>query len=480
MRNWDSLLGMGGARSAEACAALFRELVDWRRNKLRDRRGSGKRPHFRLRVLGAARSTQNISAPPAAFTWRAQRGRMEEAHFPEASARLATDVEPVPGNDRLILVVAAYFPDSYGGAERQAKILAEALSRRGIEVTLVAPTRSPDAPLEELTSFGSIRRLRVRAYPNLGGRRFGSFLAWSLWVPQIFPPKRWRGVPVYVFHARLHALAAALTAIRLGSPLLVKLGGGGEASEFQTLRSKKFLYGRAVEWLLRRRVRAFVANSGQIAHELRSIGIEDGRIAEFPNGVELPDADFLAAAAERRTGHRFVYMARMLPDKNVDVLFHGATEAAAEGEKLELVLIGEGPEKDRLQAVQAEGEGQHRVVRFAGFMSDVYPELLAADFFVSASRREGQSNALLEAMSAGVIPVVYAASGVEEVVTDGVNGLIVRESTSAAFTAAMKRAIALGEAERLRMSRAARAFAEAHIGIDAVAQRTLDLLKEPA
>lgn len=378
---------------------------------------------------------------------------------------------------RLILIVAAYFPDSYGGAERQAKILADALNRQGVKVTLVTPTRSPDAPLEELTSFGEVRRLRVGAYPNLGGRWFGSFLAWSLWVPRIFPKDSWRGVPVYVFHARLHALAAALTAIRLGSPLLLKLGGGGEASEFQTLRSKRFLYGRAVEWLLRRRVCAFVANSGQIARELRSMGIEDARIAEFPNGVELPDPALLTAATEQRTGRRFVYMARMLPDKNVDVLYYGAMGAAAEGEQLELVLIGDGPEKERLQAVHAAGGSLNCVARFTGFMDDVYPELLAADFFVSASRREGQSNSLLEAMSAGVIPVVYAASGVEEVVTDGVNGLIVRESTAEAFTAAMKRAVRLSETERRRMSQAARAFAEAHIGIDAVAQRTLDLLK---
>ncbi|MBC7140226.1 MAG: glycosyltransferase, partial [Defluviimonas sp.] len=84
------------------------------------------------------------------------------------------------------------------------------------------------------------------------------------------------------------------------------------------------------------------------------------------------------------------------------------------------------------------------------------------------------------AMSAGVIPIVYAASGVEEVVTDGLNGLIVRESTPAAFTAALKRAIGLDEAERIRMSRAARGFAEAHIGIDSVAKRTLDLLKSSA
>ena len=376
---------------------------------------------------------------------------------------------------RIILVTAAYFPDSYGGAERQAKILAEALGRRGVDVTLVAPTVSSNAPLTETTGFGRIIRKRVRAYPNLGGRNIFSFLAWSLWMPRAFRRAQWQGVPVYVFHARLHALAPALTAMRLGSPLFVKMGGGGEASEFDALRRKKFLYGRWVELLLRRRVAMFVANSAQIAAELRSLGVEDSRIAEFPNGVELPSVDFLAEAEARRSGSRFIYMARMLPDKNVDVLYHAARAAAADGTRANLVLIGDGPEKERLEAIDTQQEAQG-TVRFAGFLDDVYPELSAADFFVSASRREGQSNALLEAMSAGVIPIVYAASGVEEVVTDGENGLIVRECSATAFSVAMKRALALTKDERRKMSRNARTFAEAHIGIDAIARRTHHLI----
>ncbi|MEZ5656434.1 MAG: glycosyltransferase family 4 protein [Sphingobium sp.] len=381
----------------------------------------------------------------------------------------------VSRSPRVILVTAAYFPDSYGGAERQATILAQALGRQGVDVTLVAPTVSADAPLAEATGFGRILRKRVRAYPNLGGRNILSFLAWSLWMPRAFRSTHWRGVPVYVFHARLHTLAAVLTAMRLGSSLFVKLGGGGEASEFDALRRKKFFYGRWVASLLRRRVAMFVANSVPIAAELRSLGVEDARIAEFPNGVELPSAEFHAAAERRRTGSRFIYMARMLPDKNVDVLYHAAMTAAKGGALLKLALIGDGPEKQRLEAIEPDGQAQE-TVRFTGFLDDVYPELSAADFFVSASRREGQSNALLEAMSAGVIPVVYAASGVEEVVTDGENGLIVHECSAMAFSAAMNRALALTDDERRQMSRNARTFAEAHIGIDAIAERTRHLM----
>lgn len=381
-------------------------------------------------------------------------------------------------NSRIILVVAAYYPDSYGGAERQATILAQALQKQGVDVTLVAPTCSHDAPLIEHTEFGRILRKRVRAYPNLGGRKIASFLTWSIWVPRLFESSEWRGVPVYVFHARLHALAAALTAIRLRSPLLLKLGGGGEASEFAALRSKRFLYGHLVEALLRRRVDAFVANSGQIAAELRNLGIKEGRIVEFPNGVELPSYDFLAEAERLRTGRRLIYTARMLPDKSVDVLYEAAIATAGEGHRLELVLVGDGPEKGRLQQLHAlQPAHLASTVRFAGFMHDVYPELQRADFFVSASRREGQSNSLLEAMSAGVIPIVFAASGVREVVAHGVSGFVVADGTPTAFNLAISKALALSNAERRAMSNAARRFAEAHIGIDAVAQRTLGIME---
>src|SRR5206468_12715520 len=128
-----------------------------------------------------------------------------------------------------------------------------------------------------------------------------------------------------------------------------------------------------------------------------------------------------------------------------------------------LVLLGDGPEQARLQA-RAAARGD--LFDFHGFVADVYPELGKADFFVSASRREGQSNAMLEAMAAGVIPIVCDASGVDDVVDHGRTGFIVKASEPAAFSEVMRAAMAMSPYRRRAMANAARTFAEQNFGID--------------
>src|SRR5579871_4859347 len=96
---------------------------------------------------------------------------------------------PVGACKRIVLVTAGYFPDSRGGAERQAKILAEALGRRGIDVTLAVPTTWAEAPPVEPTPFGRIERFKVKAYPNAGGRYILDFLRWTRWFRAHIAPK---------------------------------------------------------------------------------------------------------------------------------------------------------------------------------------------------------------------------------------------------------------------------------------------------
>lgn len=370
--------------------------------------------------------------------------------------------------DRMIIAVAAYFPDSYGGAERQARILSEALARQGTEVTLVAPTRDRNIALNQATPFGQIIRKRVTAYPNLGGRNVLSFLAWTSWFCWRFCNSEFRGVPIYVFHARLHALGPALAARLNNAKLMVKLGGGGEASEFEALRVKKYFYGKWIERYLTKHVHAFVANSQQIVSELVSLGISDKRIFAFNNGVEVPDNDWLNHALSQRSGTRFIYAARLNPDKNVSVLYDAMLKLVDTFPTARLRLIGEGTEKIRL----SQREDGRTTIVFPGYVENIYDELESADYFVCASTREGQSNALLEAMSAGVIPIVYAASGVREVVEHGINGFIVEEASAQAFCDAMSEAMQLNTASRIRMTMAARLTARAKISIDAVALKT--------
>ncbi len=189
----------------------------------------------------------------------------------------------------------------------------------------------------------------------------------------------------------------------------------------------------------------------------------------------LPPQEEVLNALERRQGNYFLFSGRMVPDKRVEVLFKAAEIVSSASPAPRLTFLGDGPERDRLTKLASQFPSTG-MISFPGFVKDVYTELMAADFFVSASMREGQSNALLEAMSAGVIPIVFNASGVAEVVEPGRTGFIVEQSTPEAFAEVMRVALSMPIEARREMALTARRFAVDNIGIDAIAKRTLETL----
>jgi glycosyltransferase involved in cell wall biosynthesis len=103
-----------------------------------------------------------------------------------------------------------------------------------------------------------------------------------------------------------------------------------------------------------------------------------------------------------------------------------------------LLLVGSGPEGDSLTAAVAAA-GLQDVVHFTGEREDV-PALLAnSHISVLPSCREPFGMAPVEAMAAGVPVVVSRTGGLAEIVTDGVNGLLVPVEDPAAIAAAIMR-----------------------------------------
>jgi glycosyltransferase involved in cell wall biosynthesis len=99
-------------------------------------------------------------------------------------------------------------------------------------------------------------------------------------------------------------------------------------------------------------------------------------------------------------------------------------------------------------------------VEFLGHSDDVPALLAASDAFVLPSLFEGTPLALLEAMAAGKAVVTSAIAGVDEVVSDGETGLLVRPGDPDALAEALRRVV--GDAElRARLGAAARLRAEA-------------------
>ena len=87
-----------------------------------------------------------------------------------------------PSAPRIVMILPAYLPESFGGAEQQTRRLAQALARRGAAVTLLAPRLKRSTPARECEGPVVVRRFRLREPPNLGGRHLDSFLWWCLCV----------------------------------------------------------------------------------------------------------------------------------------------------------------------------------------------------------------------------------------------------------------------------------------------------------
>jgi N-acetyl-alpha-D-glucosaminyl L-malate synthase BshA len=91
-----------------------------------------------------------------------------------------------------------------------------------------------------------------------------------------------------------------------------------------------------------------------------------------------------------------------------------------------LVMVGDGPDRGACEE-RARALGLRGRIRFLGAQSDVEHLLPAADLLLLPSEYESFGLAALEAMACGVVPVATAAGGLPEVVTDGVDGMLVPE-----------------------------------------------------
>ena len=175
---------------------------------------------------------------------------------------------------------------------------------------------------------------------------------------------------------------------------------------------------------------------------LNSLGYEPSKIIAILNGVE-PAA---APSPEERSAKR-----RELGLGDADVLvgaigrldrqkgFSTLVEAMArlKGSALRCAILGDGPERPRLEAL-IRRRGLEGSVFLLGEKSDAAPWLSAFDVYCLPSLWEGLPNALLEAMAIGLPAVASGVDGVPEAVVDGKDGLLVPPNEPAALAEALK------------------------------------------
>jgi glycosyltransferase involved in cell wall biosynthesis len=170
-----------------------------------------------------------------------------------------------------------------------------------------------------------------------------------------------------------------------------------------------------------------------------------------------------------------VFAGRLTLQKGLDVLL----DAMREVPDAELVLAGDGPERQRLER-HAAGAGVQDRVRFAGALprDDVLRLLAGARAAVLSSDWENLPHAAVEALAVGTPVVSTAVGGVPEVVRDGENGLLVPARDPAALAAALRRVLD-DPALRDRLAAGARPSVEA-ISRERIYERLEALLAEAA
>ncbi|MBI2162331.1 MAG: glycosyltransferase family 4 protein [Candidatus Rokubacteria bacterium] len=202
------------------------------------------------------------------------------------------------------------------------------------------------------------------------------------------------------------------------------------------------------------------------------------------NGVDLDTQDRIVAAApiprERFGLGRDLFVlgtvARFDPVKRLDTLVSALR--ALERPRVSLLLVGGGPESDRLQRLVAAAHLGGRVI-FAGWLDDsarVYP---AIDLYVAVSAKEGLPLALLEAMGAGLAVVATDVPGHRDVVRDGETGLLVPAGDEQALAAAIE-TLMDDPVRRLQMGRAGRERVLKEFTVRSMVDKTAEIYRAAA
>lgn len=202
-----------------------------------------------------------------------------------------------------------------------------------------------------------------------------------------------------------------------------------------------------------------VFNSESVCREACSAGlVRSGRVRVVHNGIDARGyAKGLKDYRERRrsaTKRRIGMVARMDGDKDHSTLIKAFGLLATQWPKLELILVGDGRRRARLES-EAAALGVLDRVRFEGERGDVRPWLAALDVAVLASKRESLPNVVLEYLAMGIPVVASDVGGVPDIIRDGSEGLLVPPEDALGLGAAIDSLLRAPE-RRLAMSEAGR------------------------
>ncbi|MGH2395667.1 MAG: glycosyltransferase family 4 protein [bacterium] len=353
-----------------------------------------------------------------------------------------------------------------GGVAFHAILLTRHVGKLEGRSLLVAGEVDPhEGDMLNLALSNGIRVVKIATLRNSAGLR--EDLASFIGLYRLFRRERPSIADLHMTKARvLGGIAARLAGVPI---VLETFHGTLFEGYYGPLRTKILV---AVERIIARLMDGIIAVSERVAADLvaRRIAPRE-RIHVILPGLDLDRFDASSAAGRLRAslgvndGSPIVgVVARLVPIKGLQTFVAAAALVAKAVPSARFVIIGDGPERLALE-LQSKALGLSDRLTLIGWRRDVEDLYQDIDVVVLPSKNEGTPVTVIEAMAAGRAIVATQVGGVPDVVTSGVDGILVSAGDIQALAEAIVQLLRDPQ-RRCQMGKAARQTAQCRFSID--------------
>ena len=296
-----------------------------------------------------------------------------------------------------------------GGAEKQLSLLVRGLDRATFEPVVIVLTRTGPREQELVDAGLTVHHINKRL-------KLDPFAWWRLrtLLNQLKPDI----VHTWIFAANAYGRTAAMSA---KIPVIL----GSERSVDPWKNGLQFW----IDKYLAQRTQGLTANSQGTIDFYSQHGLSQSLFQLIPNAIEtakpckLTREEAFASMGIPTKKKIIISIGRLWPQKGYKDLMWAADMLRVLREDLAYVIVGEGPERQRLEEYR-DNIGGTGNVHLIGERKDVGDLLPHCDMLWNGSLYEGQSNVILEAMQAGVVVVASDIPGNRELIEHERTGIL--------------------------------------------------------